>query len=308
MTDDPAEAAWWIKTGHLVVFPTETVYGLGAAALNAGSVKQIFAAKRRPRENPLIVHVVTPEAITQVAQTVTPIATQLIRAFFPGPLTLILPRHPALPFEVTGGLDTVAVRMPSLPVTRAFLSAAGVPVAAPSANLSGRPSATTWVAAQDDLGGHAACILRGPTAAVGLESTVVDCTLGPPKLLRPGAVTVETLRKVVPTLATSDGDLRRSPGARFRHYAPQARVVVISNVEDIQADVTSGFIGLTSPGQSFAAQCVVSSVTAYAHELFRFFRECEARGLKTIYCQAVPEHGVGRAVMDRLRRAATDAQ
>ena len=305
LTDNPAEAARWLKAGHLVIFPTETVYGVGANSLDAASVAQIFAAKRRPRDNPLIVHVAAPDDISLVARTVTPAAAKLIRIFFPGPLTLILPRHPAIPVEVTGGLDTVAVRMPSLPVTQAFLDAAGVPVAAPSANLSGRPSATTWVAAQDDLGGHVACVLRGPPAEVGLESTVIDCTCDPPTLLRPGAITVETLRSVAPALVSRPSDVRRSPGMCYRHYAPRARVVIVADSDHIEPYADAGFIGLTNPSRPFATQCIADDLEAYARELFSFFRTCEAYDVETIYCQAVPETGLGRALMDRLRRAAT---
>ena len=197
-TKDPTKAANYARDGKLVVFPTETVYGLGANALDQDAVAQIYQAKRRPSSNPLIVHLGSLSDILRVVSEVTSLAEKLMEVFFPGPLTLILPRHPSLPKIVTGGLDTVAVRMPALPIAREFLESASIPVAAPSANISGRPSATTWQSAAEDLNHRVHCILCGPPATVGLESTVVDCTETAPTLLRPGAISMETLRTVIP--------------------------------------------------------------------------------------------------------------
>lgn len=308
LTESPREAAWWLRAGSLVVFPTETVYGLGCDAFSDTAVAQIFEAKARPSDNPLIVHVVTREQIAQVARTVTAVARKLIDTFFPGPLTVILPKGPNLPYAVTGQLDTVAVRMPSLPAAQEFLMAAGCPVAAPSANISGRPSATTWQAAYEDLQSHVSCVLCHEPAATGLESTVVDCTGASPLLLRPGAVSLEALRVTAPSLSTAVVDARRSPGMRHRHYAPTAAVILVSHPRQCVTTSETAYIGLTSPrprADLFGALQVCSSTQEYAQRLFAFFRLCEKRGVKRIYCERVPLDGLGRAVMDRLSRAST---
>ena len=306
LTDDPYEAARWLRAGHLVIFPTETVYGLGANALSAASVSKIFAAKSRPPDNPLIVHLGAIDQIPLVARTVPPVAQQLIDAFFPGPLTIILPRNSQIPPSVAGGLDTIAVRMPSLPVTRHFLEAAALPVAAPSANISGRPSATTWEAAYEDLSSHVACVLRHTPAQTGLESTVVDCTHDPPQLLRPGAIALEEMHNIIPLLTASRKNMHRSPGTRYRHYAPQAHVILIQHPDEAPAMPTTAYIGLTPPTinpNTYGALQINRTVAEYARHLFSFFRFCEKKGVKQIYCECVSVTGLGRALMDRLHRA-----
>lgn len=309
LTASPEEAAAFIRRGEIVAFPTETVYGLGADAFNEEAIRKIFAAKERPADNPLIVHLADLGQLPRVAARVPPAAQALVEAFFPGPLTLILPRRAEVPAVVSGGLPTVGVRMPRHPVAQAFLAACGVPVAAPSANRSGRPSPTTWEAVRADLEGRIPCILVGERTEAGLESTVVDCTGETPVVLRAGVVTLEALRAVLPgtRLAEATAEaLARSPGARYRHYAPRARVRLVDAPEAAEPGADAAYIGLAPPPDpdAFGRVRVVKSVEAYAHELFDFFRRCDAEGIRTIYCQPVPPAGLGLALMDRLHRAA----
>jgi L-threonylcarbamoyladenylate synthase len=305
-TDRPEEAATCLRAGELVAFPTETVYGLGADAFNPAALGRIFQAKERPPDNPLIVHLAHPDQLGEVVSVVPGIALPLIEAFFPGPLTLVMPRHPRVPSVVSAGLPTVGVRMPLHPVAQAFLQACAIPVAAPSANRSGRPSPTTWQAVQADLDGRIACILTGPPAVVGLESTVVDCTGAAPLVLRPGAVTLEALQAVWPAtrLATTDDALRRSPGTRHRHYAPQAQVCLVDAPSAAPPDARHAWIGLDMPAEpGFGLVQPCTDVTHYAQVLFDFFRRCDAAGIAMVFCQRVPPTGLGRALMDRLTRA-----
>lgn len=309
LTADPKEAAAYIHRGDVVAFPTETVYGLGADVFDPSALRKIFEAKGRPSDNPLITHVADLDQIPDIAGDVSPAAQALIARLFPGPLTVVLPRHPSVPSVATGGLDTIGVRMPAHPVAQSFLQACGRPVAAPSANLSGRPSPTTWEAVRTDLGGRIPCILQGGPSTVGLESTVVDCTGDVPIVLRAGAVTLEALRAFLPeTRLATDAPhlLARSPGTRYRHYAPGARVLPIDDPQDAQATSDAGYIGLDLPPDAgrFGLCVRCADVDAYARELFDFFRRCDAAGLTRIYCQTVPARGIGLALMDRLERAA----
>ena len=309
LTDNPDDAAAYIRRGQIVAFPTETVYGLGADAFDADAVQQIFAAKGRPSDNPLIVHIAERAQVDRLAASVPDAARMLMDRFFPGPLTLILPRHPDVPSVVTAGLDTVGVRMPDHPIAQRFLAACDTPVAAPSANRSGRPSPTTWQAVQDDLGGRIPCILQGGRTRAGLESTVVDATTAPPVVLRPGAVSLDALRAVVPGVqgpAADDDGPTHSPGTKHRHYAPSARVRLVDTPADAEPDAAHAYIGLDTPADvdAFGKIQVCDSIETYAHDLFHFFRTSEAAGCTTIYCQTVPDAGLGQALMDRLRRAA----
>jgi len=310
LTTDVHEAAALIRRGELVAFPTETVYGLGADAFNPEAVRKIFEAKGRPLDNPLIVHIAHLDQLARLVRDVPEAARRFMERFFPGPLTLVLPRHPDVPDEVTAGLPTVGVRMPRHPVARAFLEACGTPVAAPSANRSGRPSPTRWEAVYADLNGRIACILQGDRSDMGLESTVVDCTGPEPVVLRAGAVPLEALREVVPEtrLVGNEMSLKaRSPGTRYRHYAPQARVVLVDHPDEAVPDPRHAYIGLTPPAhpEAFGACCVCPDVETYAYELFDFFRRCDAQGCTRIYAQRVPRTGLGLALMDRLERAAS---
>lgn len=306
LTTDVDQAAGVIRRGGLVAFPTETVYGLGADAEDAGAVRRIFEAKGRPADNPLIVHVSERRQIDPLVRDVPAYGTDLMDTFFPGPLTLVFRRSDRVPDEVTAGLHTVAVRMPDHPVAREFLCAAGRPVAAPSANRSGRPSPTTWQAVRDDLGGRIDVILKGGQTRVGLESTVVDCTGNAPVVLRHGSIALDDLRLVLPAVREAAGDDRlesRSPGTRHRHYRPEARVVV-GPVQDASAGQTLAWIGINEPPPGVYDRVrIVQGVDDYARSLFAFFRECETEGVDVICCEPIEEKGLGRALMDRLRRA-----
>ncbi len=309
-TNDVKVAATYLRAGKLVAFPTETVYGLGAHAFDSHAVARIFEAKGRPADNPLIVHVAEYAALSPLVAAIPTDAKTILSTFAPGSISVILPRHPDVPSIVSGGLDTLAVRIPSHPIAQAFLRETALPVAAPSANSSGRPSPTTWEAVAEDLDGRIDCILQGPPSDVGIESTVVDCTGPWPVILRAGSVTLADLQCVVPTTQFADTKAsdanKRSPGTRYRHYAPTAYVYLVDSMNDIADTVQAGYIGLEAfniehPFQ-LVAQC--TSLEDYSHRLFAFFRACDRAGIRTIYCQRVPDVGLGRALMDRIGRAA----
>lgn len=326
VTNSPTEAAEFIKRGGVVAFPTETVYGLGANVLDAEAVSKIFEAKRRPADNPLIAHVANLEQIGELAPDVNKNARKFIDRFFPGPLTLVLPKSDSVPLIATAGLETIGVRMPRHELARRFLNACGVPVAAPSANLSGKPSPTTWQAVLEDLDGRIDCILQGEATEIGLESTVVDCTAEVPVLLRQGAIWLAELQAVVPETVVYEPvaiDAPRSPGLKHKHYSPRATVVLVSTGNDsARGSVSSSrseklrslslpvltpsaaFIGISDVAETFAIKLICNTVNEYAHSLFEFFRECDRAAIQTIYCEKVPETGIGAALMDRLRRAA----
>lgn len=319
-----AEAATALRAGGLVAFPTETVYGLGANALDPAAVARIFAAKGRPADNPVIVHAPDAETAWRVTTGPTPLAERLAQAFWPGPLTLVLPAADALPRAATAGLSSVAVRVPDHPVALALLRAAAVPVAAPSANRSGRPSPTTAAHVLDDLGDAVDVVVDGGPCRVGVESTVVDVRGEHPFVLREGGVSREQLAALGGVggpgvdghvgSATRPEDLAASPGTRHRHYAPACRVILAGVGEGPQ--VAAGLaasggsgrrVGLVGPG-GVPAGVVGVARTAGAEDLaarlYQALRDAEAAGVTDLVVEAVPETGIGRAVMDRLRRAA----
>jgi L-threonylcarbamoyladenylate synthase len=292
LTRSPVEAAAVIRRGGLAAFPTETVYGLGADAFDEEAIGRIFSAKGRPADNPLIVHVASVEMIEHVAKNLNDTARMLVEKFFPGPLTLVVERADGIPAAASAGLETIGVRMPRLPLALEFLAACDRPVAAPSANLSGRPSPTSWRAVLEDLDGR-------------IESTVVDCTTPVPVVLRAGALSIEDIRQAVPDAVEFEGNdigPAKSPGLRHKHYAPNARVVIVSNTAEVHGP-DDAFIGLSKPEGKLSLCRVCTSKEEYARSLFEFFRECDRRGISTIYCEAVDESGIGRALMDRLSRA-----
>ena len=311
-------AADVIRAHGLVAFPTETVYGLGANALSEPAVLRIFEAKDRPRGNPLIVHLAEAAQLATVAADVSTRARDVAARFWPGPLTLVLPRAAAVPLVTTGGLDTVAVRVPDHPVARALIEAAGVPIAAPSANRSGRPSPTRAGHVRDDLDGRIELILDGGPTPVGVESTVLDMTGESPLLLRPGGVPLEALREALGPLrvvAGADHEAAgRSPGLRYRHYAPRAEVVLVdpgAGETAVQPWLAAGrpvalvsqrLIALERPRLTVRVMPV--DLDAYARDLFALLRELDTAGVEIIVVEAVPERGLGRTIMDRLRRAA----
>ncbi len=312
ITDSPEEAAHYLNEGGIVAFPTETVYGLGAAICHPEAIERIFTAKGRPGDNPLIVHIADPGDLMKVASHISSDAKKLVLHFFPGPLTLVLKKNSSVPDSVTAGLDTVGVRCPSNSDANAFLKLCRCPVAAPSANRSGRPSSTKWSAVLEDLEGKVDCILRGKPSDIGLESTIVDCSGETPLLLRTGAVTIEKLQAVVPSIRTADSlrqhEPPRCPGLKYPHYAPDARVVLLDTGERIDpvTERNSAYIGLSLPAAERLAlvkQC--HNVDEYARVLFDFFRLCDSRNISIIYCQLPPAEGLGRAICDRLTRAAS---
>lgn len=320
------EAASVLARGGLVAFPTETVYGLGADALNAEAVERIFEVKGRPADNPIIVHVGDPAEIDGLVTAVPAPARALIARFWPGPLTLVLPAVPAVPAVTRGGLPTVAVRMPDHPVALALIRAAGRPLAAPSANISGRPSPTTAQHVLADLGSKVDLILDAGPTPVGVESTVLDLATTLPTLLRPGGVPLEALQEAVGEVVVRPdvpAALARSPGTRYRHYAPRARVMLVEAppgraAADLQAlvrrlweeglrigvMVTSEAAGSVPAGAVVRVMGPRGDPRVAAANLFAQMRELDDAGLDAIVVEGIPEQGVGRAVMDRLRRAA----
>jgi L-threonylcarbamoyladenylate synthase len=315
------EAAAIICEGDLVAFPTETVYGLGADALNPSALQRIYEVKGRPTDNPLILHVAGRDQLALVAAAVPDVAITLIDAFWPGPLSLVLPKSARVPDLATAGLTTVAVRMPRHPAALALIKEAGTPLAAPSANRSGRPSPTAAQHVFDDLQGRIPLILDGGPTTIGVESTVLDVTCTPPILLRPGGIPRETIEALIgPLRTTADPSLRRrSPGTRYRHYSPKAQVLLLAapQAETLQAALTAALQGgkrvgcllyqltLTAVPPNVTVAHMGDGVENYARALFAALRALDAHGVDVILVESVPEEGLGLAVMDRLRRAAS---
>ena len=307
-TTDPARAAQFLKSGGIAAFPTETVYGLGADVFSEAAIAKIFEAKRRPADNPLIAHIADLDQLSLLASEITRAARSLIDAFFPGPLTVVLKKASEVPLIATAGLNTVGIRMPGYTLAQEFLRSCGTPVAAPSANLSGRPSPTTWQAVAEDLDGRIDCILQGDATEIGIESTVVDCTAGAPIVLRSGSVTIEQIREIVPEardLNAADSGEIRSPGLKHLHYSPRAEVIVVDRGQSLPGSPQSAYIGITRPAGPVEHELINADVESYASKLFEFFRECDRHGARTIYCERVDETGIGRALMDRINRAAS---
>lgn len=330
---DPAAittAAETLRRGGLVAFPTETVYGLGANATDSAAVSRIFEAKGRPASDPLIVHIASSDVLESVARDIPPLAQALAAAFWPGPLTLVLPRHPNIPANVSAGMETVAVRMPRHPVALALLSAAGLPVAAPSANTFSRPSATTAAHVYEDLGGRIDIILDGGATPIGLESTVLDLTGETPLVLRPGGITLEQLERYIPNIQVKPRFLTTdtaasSPGQSIRHYAPRAPMFLFTGSDRarILAQMRSNAETLRARGQRVGIlaadeeQATFSDLDAtiitlgslenlaeIGANLFARIREIDAQGVEVILVRAFGREGLGIAIWDRLVRAA----
>jgi L-threonylcarbamoyladenylate synthase len=312
-------AASVIRNGGLVAFPTETVYGLGADAMNENAVRRIFEAKGRPSDNPCIVHIDSRVMLDRVACNVGVKAERLIKTFWPGPLTLVLERKAEVALSVSAGLSTVAVRMPRNKIALALIRAGRTPVAAPSANTSGRPSPTSAAHVLEDLDGRIDLILDGGTTTIGIESTVLDVTTDPPAILRPGWVTREMLSEAIGPVerGASDQELGRSPGTRHRHYSPRARVILIEHgsadlIEEICADNLKrgavGFIGHTPvaiDAASFFSIRLSPDADEYAHSIYAALREADSHDPRVIVVEGISDAGEGAAVMDRIRRAAS---
>jgi L-threonylcarbamoyladenylate synthase len=310
-----AAGARALAAGDLVAFPTETVYGLGADALSPQAVSRVFTAKGRPPDHPLICHVADAGGLALLVAEVTPDAHALAQAFWPGPLTIILPRSQAVPDEVTGGRDTVAVRIPDHPLALALLEQFGGPVAAPSANRFGRPSPTRAEDVTAELGRSVAVVLDGGPCTIGIESTVLDLTTEPPQILRPGGIGPDAISAVIgrPVSATASGPAR-APGMLESHYAPGARVEVVGDAGTAlrRADELTGAgqrVGLIAPGVAAGGDgpmilARADSPDDYAAHLYAAFRRADAQGLDVIIAVPPPATGIGVAVRDRLARAA----
>lgn len=319
------KAAGIIKSGGLVAFPTETVYGLGADAFDPEAVRKIFEAKGRPLDNPIIVHIADKAMIEQIAVDVPPAAQRLIDIFWPGPLTLVLKKRKEVPYEVTGWLDTVAVRMPDHPVALALIKKSGVPIAAPSANISGRPSPTRAEHVIDDFMGKIDCIIDGGASRIGIESTVLDLTSEVPTILRPGFITPEDIRDVIgnvcihPAVIEQVETIAKSPGMKYRHYAPEAEMILFEGTrEGVLEEIEKRFgaAGATRkmgvllfddiPEIPQEKKIIVgaSGRTETYCRIYDALREFDRRGVGLILAQGCEPEGFGLAIMNRLRRAA----
>lgn len=318
------QAAELLRQGQIVAIPTETVYGIAADARCGSAVGKIFAAKGRPQDNPLIVHIDGMEMLEGLVAQVSPQAQALAQAFWPGPLTIILPRGPQVADEVCAGLDTVAVRMPSHPVARAVITASGLPLAAPSANLSGSPSPTTAEYVRRDMEGRLPLILDGGPCEVGVESTVVSLAGPEPVLLRPGAVTKEQMEQVLGQpvqLAGAvleqlkEGEAARSPGMKYKHYAPKAQVTILRGSLDAFASYVKAHreadtfcLCFAGEAEQLPVPCVEyggqNQPEQQAQRLFSALRELDEQGAGTVYARCPQTTGVALAVYNRLLRAA----
>jgi len=324
-----AKAGEILKCGGLVAFPTETVYGLGANALDEDAARKTYAAKGRPSDNPLIVHITDAEDLPIVARNISDKAKQIIERFWPGPLTLIFEKQYIVPFGTTGGLNTVAVRMPTDEIARAVIRAGGGYISAPSANTSGRPSPTSAEHVLQDFDGRIDMIIDGGHVDIGLESTIVDMTVEPPMILRPGAITKEMLEEVVgevavdaTLLAEEVAEAPKAPGMKYRHYAPKAQLMVVEGetedtvkairqiaYEQTRLGYKVGIIA-TAETEEFYTNGVVKSVgtrtndSSIAKNLYRVLREFDEEDVDYIYSEAFEADGIGDAIMNRLSKAA----
>ena len=327
---DIEHAADIIRSGGLVAFPTETVYGLGANALDAGAVRSIYEAKGRPSDNPMIVHIAKFEDLDGLVAggsiRISPYAKIAAKKLWPGPLTMVFEKNPAVPHVTTGGLVTVAIRMPMNEVARSLIAQAGVPVAAPSANLSGRPSPTTAEDVLEDMDGRIDAVIMGEQCDVGIESTVVDMTGDVPVILRPGIITKEWMEAALecevqydksllerpelladPALGASDySDFKpRSPGMKYTHYSPKAKVRIITgDTETFGAKVVELGIEARNEGLKPAILEYGNDAKKAAHKLFADLRELDRQGYDIIFIRALDEKGAGFSVMNRMLKSA----
>jgi L-threonylcarbamoyladenylate synthase len=307
-------AAAALLAGEVVAFPTETVYGLGADALNERAVAQVFAIKNRPQFDPLIVHLPAKELVPQYAAVIDKRAMALMERFWPGPLTVVLRKRPLIPELVTAGLDTVALRVPAHPVAQALLRTLGKPIAAPSANPFGYVSPTTALHVQEMLGGAIPLILDGGPCTIGVESTVCALTEKDAIVLRPGGVTIEEIESVIGpvAIASSSQSDPRSPGTLPRHYSPRVPLTLLAPGEPIPRSHKGERVGLLTlvprpDGEGYAVVEALSkdgNLLDAAANLFATLRRLDSQGLERVIVEPVPERGIGRAIMDRLRRAA----
>lgn len=323
------EAGDILKRGGLVAFPTETVYGLGADALDEEAAKKTYAAKGRPSDNPLIVHIADVQALEGIAMNIPAVARDLAYHFWPGPLTMIFEKSEQVPYGTTGGLDTVAVRMPSDRIAQELILAAGGYVSAPSANTSGRPSPTTAEHVREDLEGKIEMILDGGSVEIGLESTILDMTVDPPMILRPGAITLDMLEEVAGPVSVDETILGseskkppKAPGMKYRHYAPKAKLTILEgNIREevfairqiaYEAARKGKQVGViaTSETQHYYTHGIVKNIGSRENEktiarnLYAVLREFDAEDVEEIYSESFALRGIGKAIMNRLEKAA----
>lgn len=327
-SEEVRKAASLLKAGKLVAFPTETVYGLGAIATSDESVAGIFAAKGRPSDNPLIIHIGNRGQLEQWAAVIPESAQILMQKYWPGPLTLVLPHRHNLAGKVTAGLPTVGIRMPDHPVALALLNEVGIPVAAPSANRSGKPSPTTAEHVWRDLAGKIDAILDGGPAGIGVESTIVDLSGEIPVLLRPGGITLEQLRETLGEVKVDPGiqdqkQIPRSPGMKYRHYAPQGEMWLIKGeLERVAAYIQKriheareegkrvGVLTTEENREKYHADCVIAAGSrqkpdSVAHHLYDALRRFDEQKVDMIFAESFPERGLFYSVMNRMKKAAS---
>ena len=336
------EAASILRSGGLVAFPTETVYGLGGNALDEDAARKIYAAKGRPSDNPLIAHVSCVEEVAPLVKEIPEAGRKLMEAFWPGPLTMIFPKSEKVPYGTTGGLDTVAIRMPDDPVANRLIALAGVPVAAPSANTSGRPSPTTADHVWQDMNGRIEMIIDGGPVGIGVESTIVDVSSAVPAVLRPGAITMEMLAEVLGEVSVDpailgplSADVRpKAPGMKYKHYAPKADLTLVepedvdreNGLDEKQLQAMIGKVrelsrGKIEAGYKVGVICTDESRHCYtdgavrsigerksqasvAHNLYALLREFDDLGVDYIFSESFPKDHLGQAIMNRLSKAA----
>ena len=324
------EAGDLIAKGQLVAFPTETVYGLGGDALDPEASKKIYAAKGRPSDNPLIVHIGYAKDMEKVAKEVPEAAKKLADAFWPGPLTIILDKSEAVPMETTGGMDTVAIRMPNHPIALSLIRESGCFIAAPSANTSGRPSPTEAGHVAEDLSGKIAMIVDGGEVGIGIESTIIDLTEEIPMVLRPGYITPEMLSEVLGQeviidpgiIAADDITKPKAPGMKYKHYAPKAQMTIVDGPEEMviekineltKAEKEAGrkvaIIATEETKDSYDADVILcmgrrSNEDEIAHQLYRILRECDELAVDRIYSESFSTPRIGQAIMNRMLKAA----
>ena len=328
--EELAEAAGILRKGGLVAFPTETVYGLGANGLDEEAAKKIYAAKGRPSDNPLIAHISAPEELEALAAEIPCFAKRLMELYWPGPLTMVFKKKEIVPYGTTGGLDTVAVRMPSDPIARALIRLAGVPVAAPSANRSGRPSPTTADHVWQDMAGRIEMIIDGGPVGIGVESTIVDVTGPVPVILRPGAITMEMVRdalgqvEIDPAIVgpIKEGVRPKAPGMKYRHYAPKARMTLVEGeMEQVVRAINRLAREALKQGERVGIICTDETRFCYpagmirsvgirareetvAHNLYAVLREFDDLEADVIISESFPDDQIGQAIMNRLSKAA----
>ncbi|MEM3122112.1 MAG: L-threonylcarbamoyladenylate synthase [Candidatus Pacearchaeota archaeon] len=301
------QAAKLIKKGELVAFPTETVYGLGANALDSKAVKKIFVAKGRPSDNPLIVHIAKKEQLNKIVEIKSlenKSIKKLIQKFWPGPLTIVLRKKPIVPKETSGGLKTVAIRMPKNKIALDLITYSGVPISAPSANLSGKPSGTCFKYVLEDFNGKIAGIIKSRNCDIGIESTVIDLTSKNPTLLRPGGISFEELKKVLPNLqlnSSKKANKVKSPGMKYKHYSPDAKIILFEKSSKVKIE---HYRKKYKSKNNKVKVIYPNKIKNFSKKLFSIFRQYDKEKVDYILISAVDEKGIGLALMDRVRKAA----